>query len=120
MIQLIILLILYVLFDELQQHSEQSKWKPKLPSPKSVWNDTILLWLNKKTSWKNKHKWKPTWLYSTALVSLTDGEHFFQLLKHICLAIIIGLQFEYVLIATLLTMVVIGIISYIVNDIILK
>lgn len=38
-------------------------------------------WWNTNTSFTNKHKWKPSWLFKTALVWTTDAEHFFQILS---------------------------------------
>lgn len=75
-----IMIIANVVFDELQQHSEENKWKFK--------NKKLNDWLNEKTSWRNKHNWKPSWFFKTAGVFLTDGEHFFQMLKRICILII--------------------------------
>lgn len=42
-------------------------------------------WFNPAKSWKNKHKWKPTWLFRTVLVWTTD---FWHLLKFLMLNVI--------------------------------
>lgn len=79
------MILLNVIFDELQQHSEENKWK--MP------NKALNNWLNEKTSWRNKHTWGdkwglPKWVFGSALVFATDGEHFFQLMKRMCILII--------------------------------
>lgn len=42
-------------------------------------------WFNPSVSWKNKHRWKPTWLFKTVLVWTTDFWHF---LKTVMLSLI--------------------------------
>ena len=42
-------------------------------------------WCNPSLSWKNKHKWKPSWLFKTVLVWTTDLWH---LLKFLMLNVI--------------------------------
>ncbi len=42
-------------------------------------------WFNPAISWKNKHEWKPSWLFKTALVWVTD---FWHLLKFVELNLI--------------------------------
>jgi hypothetical protein len=42
-------------------------------------------WFNPSESWKNKHRWKPTWLFKTVLVWTTD---FWHLLKFLMLNVI--------------------------------
>ncbi len=37
-------------------------------------------WWNPATSWQNKYKWWPQWLFKTALVFTTDFWHFLQTL----------------------------------------
>lgn len=118
MTEALILVAAYVALDELQQHAEQNGFKPSLDS-QSWYNTKALPWLNKKTSWKNKHQWQPSWLFKTALVSLTDGEHFFQLLKHLVLAALVGVLTGSLLIAVL-TQVVIAAASFILNEVFLK
>jgi hypothetical protein len=82
----------YVIFDELQQHSEKNGWNKRLhPTGEGRWNMKIRPWLNNETSWKNKHNMEPRWLFSTVLVWLTDGEHFFQMLKHVVIAAIVAI-----------------------------
>ena len=88
----LLLVGVYVICDELQQHSEKNGWKKRLhPTGGGFWNLKARVWLNNKTSWENKHNWQPSWLFKTALVSLTDGEHFFQMLKHVALAGVVAI-----------------------------
>jgi hypothetical protein len=72
---LIVLLIFYVFFKELEQHGHDSRFPESFGS-----------WWNNDTAWKNKHKWKPSFLFKTALVWTTDAEHFFQMLSNWCVA----------------------------------
>lgn len=65
----ILFLILYVVFKELEQHGHDSKFP-----------DSFGKWWNNDTAWKNKHNWRPAWLFRTAFVWATDAEHFFQML----------------------------------------
>lgn len=81
---IIIGIALFKVFDELEQHAELNRFKGRYAN-----------WLNKSTGWRNKHEWKPNWLFKTALVFTTDGEHFFQMLKHLSLLIpILMIDFE--------------------------
>jgi len=38
-------------------------------------------WFNPTISWQNKYKYKPVWLFSTALVWITDFWHFLQFIS---------------------------------------
>jgi len=64
---------LFAAFRELSEHSTEGKF--------TNWPD----WWNASESWTNKHSWGPDWLprwvFGSALVWLTDAEHFFQLLS---------------------------------------
>jgi len=94
--------VFFYLFNELEDECVRSTWNTKYEKLNS--------WLNQKTSWTNKYKegllpYKFKWYHfgiypkyeekfvysSTFLVWITDGEHFFQLLK--ILAVIIGFTF---------------------------
>jgi len=66
-----IVAILFAMGRELMEHSMDSKWD----KPHSTW------W-NRRVSWKNKHEWQPSWLFKTALVWMTDAEHFFQMVMN--------------------------------------
>tara|TARA_R110000851_G_scaffold68410_1_gene153957 strand:+ start:40 stop:411 length:372 start_codon:yes stop_codon:yes gene_type:complete len=119
---LIILVTVYVIFDELQQHCEKNGWKLRL-NPKGdnygVWNTKVRPWLNNETSWKNKHNMRPSWLFKTALVGFTDGEHLFQLLKHLTIA---GLAWHFTgsFLLGVLTQAVISGTSFIMNGFFLR
>jgi len=66
------------LFRELMEHSRDDKWN------ESFWGQLAPHFLNSGKKGKahlHKHTWKPSWLWSTWLVWLTDGEHFFQALS---------------------------------------
>lgn len=76
---LFFVMVLFVLFDELQQECEKNRWPED-------WK--ISKWLNEITSYKNKHNWKPTWLFNSVLVWLTDGPHFFQMLNGVTVIIL--------------------------------
>ena len=116
-----ILVGVYVVFDELQQHSEKNGWKKRLhPTGEGFWNMKARKWLNNSTSWKNKHNWKPSWLFSTALVFLTDGEHFFQMLKHVALAGILAVVFPSLWWAFFVAYAVILCASFLLNEVFLK
>ena len=71
--------MIFAMGRELMEHSMDSKW-----SYKSTW------W-NRKVSWKNKHDWKPSWLFKTALVWMTDAEHFFQMIMNMAAVVAVGL-----------------------------
>ena len=100
---------LFKVFDELEQQSELNKWKTK-------W-DWLNNWLNKEPGWKNKHNWRPTWLFSTAIVWVTDGEHFFQMLKHLCFAAAFAPLIGW---SAILVMLFVMISSFVMNEIVLK
>lgn len=117
----VLLVAAYVIADELQQHSELDGWKKRLtPQGRpSWWNDKARPWLNVSTGWKNKHNWQPSWLFNTALVSLTDGEHFFQMLKHVALAGLVWLLTG-VFYMAVIAYAVIAVFSYLLNEVFLK
>jgi len=62
--------IIFAMGRELMEHSRDNRWD----KPNSNW------W-NSNKGWKNKHEWQPSWLFKTALVWLTDAEHFFQMVS---------------------------------------
>lgn len=117
----ILLLVAYVALDELQQHSEQNGWQKRLGA--KWYNTKALQWLNTQTGWQNKHNWGKNkamkYLYKTALVSLTDGEHFFQLLKHLALAGLVWF-FTGKLLFAVAAMLIIALTSWLLNEVILR
>ncbi len=97
---LIIFGFLFYLFNELEDECVRSTWYIK--------HKKLNIWLNHKTSWVNKYKsglipYKFKWYHfgiypkyeerfvysSTLMVWITDGEHFFQLLKIV--SIVLGI-----------------------------
>ena len=113
----IVMAVAWIVFDELQDHAKEGKFKPSLStlSGKKNWAKE---WLNTPTAWKNKHNWSPSWLFSGPLVMFTDGEHMFQFIKRtiVCAMLIpfIGVWFA------LLVRVVAWIISGVMNEYFLK
>lgn len=62
--------IVFAMGRELMEHSRDNRWRRHLGP-----------WWNSNTGHLNKKNWKPSWLFSTALVWLTDAEHFFQMVS---------------------------------------
>ena len=60
---------LFSAFRELSEHAKESKFLG--------WGN----WWNTGTSWANKYNWNPSWLFKSAMVWVTDAEHFFQMLS---------------------------------------
>ena len=58
---------LFVSFRELSEHAKEGNFKG-YPD-----------WWNTPRSFTNKHEWKPNWLFKSAMVWVTDAEHFFQM-----------------------------------------
>ena len=66
---------LFAAFRELSEHAKEGGFKG--------WPD----WWNTPKSWVNKHNWKPSFLFKTVLVWVTDAEHFFQMLSFVSVLI---------------------------------
>ena len=94
---ILILALIYLLFNELEDESIKSNWKGERPflnadiSWKNKWKLDIgdHLILNKKRHWYY-FSFNPTYierfyLSSTVLVFTTDGEHLFQIIKNIAI-----------------------------------
>ena len=108
MLYVLISLIFYVLFKELEQHGHDSKF------PES-WGT----WWNNKTAWKNKHTWKPKWLFKTALVWTTDAEHLFQMLSNWSVAAAVGFAYGN-LISLFFAISIIWLMSWLMNEKVLE
>lgn len=81
---LAVLAFVYAYARELSEHSKESRWNINMEFRGQGLDD---LWFNSKpTAWQHKDEWRPAWLWSTALVFLTDGEHFFQFLSSLAVA----------------------------------
>ena len=107
---ILILGALFILFNEVEDECVRSTFKKR----KQFWN-TNLSWKNKwlwvdgkripitKKSWKWLWIWTPEfkerkYLYSTAFVFLTDGEHLMQLFKFIMIELaLLMIGWEYML-----------------------
>lgn len=71
---------LFAMGRELMEHSRDNRWD----KPYSTW------W-NSNKAWRNKHEWQPSWLFKTALVWMTDAEHFFQMIMNMSAVVAVGL-----------------------------
>lgn len=81
---LAVLAFVYAYARELSEHSRDGFWTTGIEYRGRLVDS---LWLNSTpTAWRNKHNWRPAWLWSTVLVFLTDAEHFFQFLSSLAVA----------------------------------
>ena len=75
-----IVAILFAMGRELMEHSRDNRWDKPYSN-----------WWNSNKGYDNKNTWKPVWLFQTALVWMTDAEHFFQMVMNMSAVVAVAL-----------------------------